>query len=201
MQDMPEAATQLNVLYPLDIFYRRLNLKRPDVMVMEAEALPEPYRRLLAHYNDMTPTLEEFHGERIFIEVLEQWRDSTTLSRMVSLRLHGSLRAVEFGAIIIYLRNFPAIAQELILEGRLPLGTIMAEQDVERRSHPQCFLRLQSDPLMRSALGLTQHATLYGRRNILTTPDSRTLAEIVEILPPNHLQRKSSGEGLNEPFS
>lgn len=184
---MPEAATKLNLLYPLDIFYRRMSLPQPEAVEVSAEALPEPYRRLLAHYNDMTPTLEEFHGERIFIEVMEQWRDSATLSRMVSLRLQGSLRAVEFGAIVIYLRNFPAIAQELILEGRLPLGTIMAEHDVERRSHPQCFLRFQSDPLMRRALGLAQHEPLYGRRNILTTPDSRTLAEIVEILPPNHL--------------
>ncbi len=183
---MPEAATKLNLLYPLDIFYRRMSLAQPRAEEVAAEALPEPYRQLLAHYNDMTPTLEEFHGERIFIEVLEQWRDSATLSRMVSLRLHGSLRAVEFGAIIIYLRNFPATAREVILEGRLPLGTIMAEHDVERRSHPQCFLRFQSDPLMRRALGLAQHETLYGRRNILTTPDSRTLAEIVEILPPNH---------------
>jgi chorismate-pyruvate lyase len=146
--------------------------------------LPEPYRSLLVHENDMTPTLEAFHGDRIALEVLSQNLESAGLWRLVVLRLQGSNRPVEFGAIVIQLEAFPTIARDRILEGRLPLGSIMAAYDVERVSRPESFFHIRADGAIAEALGTREGFWLYGRRNRLSTPDGRTLADIVEILPP-----------------
>ena len=51
-------------------------------------------------------------------------------------------------------------------------------------SRPKAFLKVYSDDWIGRALQLDGPRTLYGRRNTLTDPQQRPLAEIVEILPP-----------------
>jgi len=131
----------------------------------------------------MTPTLETFHGARIQLRVIEREHDES-LARMVVLTLEGNGKPVEFGAIRICLPLFPPEARQTILEGRSPLGTVLATYRVEHVSRPQAFLRVASDALIEEALGLSGQHTLYGRRNVLLTPQNEVLADILEILPP-----------------
>src|SRR6516164_2628006 len=76
--DMPESAHHpaalpaLPMVYPLDEFYAQARIPLPAVERLSAEQLPEPYRALLAHANDMTPTLEKFHGATIHLEILRR---------------------------------------------------------------------------------------------------------------------------------
>src|SRR5687768_804489 len=94
---------EVRLLYPLDMLYLEVGLSLPRVSRVAGEEVPEPYRRLLVHDNDMTPTLEAFHRERIHLRVT-RWRiDEDTYARQVVLTLDDSGRPVEFGAIVIYL--------------------------------------------------------------------------------------------------
>jgi hypothetical protein len=52
------AAAAVPYVFPLDEFYARSGLPLPKIERLTAEQLPEPQRLLLAHENDMTPTLE-----------------------------------------------------------------------------------------------------------------------------------------------
>jgi chorismate-pyruvate lyase len=146
--------------------------------------MPEPYRSLLVHHTDMTPTLEKHHGAKIHLRLIGKRLEGDRLDRGVSLLLDGSEKPVEFGAIMIFLENFPADAREEILGCDVPLGTILGKYEIPRVSCPQYFLRVQSDEVMTDALALTEDGWLYGRRNLLATPDGKILAEILEILPP-----------------
>jgi chorismate-pyruvate lyase len=175
---------ELNLLFPLDRFYAPLALPLPTARRIPPEEVPDPYRRLLVGNHDMTPTLEAFHGARIQLHLLERRRDGDTLARMVALMLEGSAQPVEFGAILIYLPHFPPAARERILEGRCPLGTILATCSIEHLSRPQAFLRVVSDTRIEEALCLSGQRVLYGRRNVLLTLQNDLLADIVEILPP-----------------
>lgn len=172
------------VAYPLDDFYAQAGLPLPPISLVESDQVPEPQRSLLVHQNDMTPTLQAFYGGLIHIRVLRSSLRGDQYFREVVLHLDGSDRAVEFGAIKIYLHLIPAGARRLILEEQLPLGRILKECEVQHLSRPKAFLKVQSDELINRALGLEQRHTLYGRRNTLTDPQLRPLAEIVEILPP-----------------
>lgn len=173
-----------DLLYPLNEFYERAAAPLPTSCQIDPADVPEPYRRLLVHANDMTQTLEDFHGAPIHLRVLGRRVEGDSMSREVVLVLNGSERPVEFGAIVINLQHFPPGAREMILECRRPLGTIMALHDIERISRPKAFLRVVSDDLMSAALNLAGPCELYGRRNVLVGTGGVNLADIVEILPP-----------------
>lgn len=180
----PVSPANLPLTHPLDDFYARANVHLPPLAQIDGEAMPEPYRTLLVHRNDMTPTLEKFYGTDIHLRVLGKRRSENEYFREVVLLLDGSNRPVEFGASKINLNFFAPDVREQILAEQRPLGHILNEYKVPHRCHPRAFLRLASDPLMNEALELSGAQILFGRRNSLLDLQDRVLAEVVEILPP-----------------
>ena len=174
----------LPFIHPLDDFYAQAGLPLPRFELLDGPALPEPYQTLLVHKNDMTPTLEKFHRGRVHLEVLRRQQRDDFYYREVVLLLDQTQQPVEFGAIKINLSFFPSAPRRQILEERLPLGHILDELNIEHTSRPKAFFRVDSDEFINRALGLKQGGVLYGRRNTLLDPQQRSLAEIVEILPP-----------------
>jgi chorismate-pyruvate lyase len=172
------------IAHPLDQFYARSRRELPPIEEIRPDDLPSPYHSLLVHKSDMTSTLENFHKDRIHLDVVGRDRTNGDYFREVVLRLDASNKPVEFGAIKINLTLFPGAAQERILQERHPLGRILKECGINYGSRPQAFLRITSDPLMQQLLNLRNTESLYGRRNTLFDPQQRPLAEIVEILPP-----------------
>ena len=156
----------------------------PRIERIDGESVPEPYQSLLVHSQDMTPTLEQFHGDTIHLEVLRREVRDDFYFREVVLKLDAGERPVEFGAIRIDLSLFAAGARRLILDEHLPLGHILKDCGVGHSSRPKAFLRVESDEFMNGVLELSGGNTLFGRRNTLFDPHQRALAEIVEILPP-----------------
>ena len=146
--------------------------------------VPQPFRDLLVHENDMTPTLEAFHGRRISLHVLERHQQESRLLRQVVLKLEGDETPVEFGAIRINLTLFKTQALQLILEGQVPLGTILREQNILHTSGPKEFFSVLSDAVVNRALQLTGTYQLFGRRNVIRDSQGRPVAEMTEILPP-----------------
>jgi chorismate-pyruvate lyase len=172
-----------NITHPLDEFYARSGLPLPPLQQIEGEEMPEPYKTLLVHQNDMTPTLENYHGRSVHLRVLSRDQRGETYSREVVLQLEASEQPVEFGAIKIHLDLFAPAAREQILREQWPLGHILKDHAIPHASQPRAYLRIASDPLINSVLGLTGANVLYGRRNTLSDSAGRPLAEIVEILP------------------
>jgi hypothetical protein len=180
----PEAARVLPAAYPLDDFYARAGLALPPIEAIEAAELPQPHRSLLAHNNDMTPTLSAFHARVIHLRVLSRQHRDDFYFREVVLWAEGTNQAVEFGAIRINLGLFSPGVRRHILDERAPLGHLLRVHSVPHSSRPKAFFRLQSDSLMAQALAIPEGVVLYGRRNTLLDSVNRPLAEVVEIVPP-----------------
>ena len=171
--------------YPLDEFYALAKRELPPIEQVPGESVPEPYRQLLVHQDDMTPTLEKFHSDRIHLKVISRQTRGDFYFREVVLVTERTRAPVEFGAIKINLALFPAAARRHILEEKEPLGTILGQDHIGHLSRPKAYLRLQPDAFIREALQLGEgKLVLYGRRNTLFDPQQRALAEIVEVLPP-----------------
>jgi len=181
-----QATKDLNLFYPLNEFYEESGHPLPSVAQVEAEELPEPYRSLLVHESSMTLTLEEAYHQGVHLKVLKSAFFSNVLSRQVVLVLDAAATVVEFGGIKIYLQHFPPQASQLVLEGKQPLGSILHSQGIEHASRPEFYIQVMSDALIADALYLAEPCLLYGRRNALLDSSQRTLAEIVEILPPSN---------------
>jgi chorismate-pyruvate lyase len=179
-----------SIAHPLDEFYLRSGMSLPPLKQIDAEEVPEPYKTLLVHQNDMTSTLEAFHKGTIHLRVLGRERRGTEYYREVVLHLGGSEKPVEFGAIQIHLDRFNPQAREQILAERWPLGHILKDCAMIYTSQPKAFLQIASDKLINSVLNLTGAQLLYGRRNTLLDAAEKPLAEIVEILPPTKLNDK-----------
>lgn len=183
-----------NTLSPLDRFYVPAGRSLPSFEQVPGDAVPEPFRRLLVGCHDMTPTLESFHADRLHLQLLERSRGEHTLARLVVLKRDRDCRPVEFGAIVIHLEHLGGEPRRLVLEGHCPFGRVLADHDVAHYGCPQGFFRVFPDALISSALEMTVPQPLYGRRNLLLTPQESLLAEVVEILPPHGEDREFSGE-------
>ena len=172
---------------PLTFFYRRAGISPAAMEPVVGEEIPEPYRSLLVHDNDMTPTLEKHYGQAMYLYVLDQERDSKTLARQVVLLGTDDEQAKEFGAIYINMEPLPGQARALVAQGHKPLGAILADYKIAHKSAPKSYCKVVADQTIMDAFQLddTQSYELFGRRNQLLTEDGALLAEVVEILPPD----------------
>ena len=182
---MTSRAPELNLLYPLNEFYDRLGLPLPTVVRVEDRDVPEPYKSLLVHTRDMTPTLAEAYHRGLQLRVLRHALRDDVFSRQITLVTEGDERPVVFGAIKIYLERFPAEARRLVLEMKQPLGTILQTQGMAHTSRPEAYIQVTADAAINKALWLTGSHLLYGRRNVLWNASQQPLAKVVEILPPS----------------
>jgi chorismate-pyruvate lyase len=168
----------------LERFYERTGLSAPALMELKGDEIPQPYRALLVHSSDMTPTLAGFYGQALGLKVLGRERQDNSYKREVILWLAEDARHVEYGVIRICLDRLPAIARQLVLEEQRPLGDILQGEAIPHLSWPQAFFRLKADAHAGAALGLRRVSLLYGRRNVLLDGSRRLLAEVIEVLAP-----------------
>jgi chorismate-pyruvate lyase len=174
-----------SLLDPLDQFYLVSGVPVPEATKIEAECLPEPYRNLLVHENDMTPTLEAAYRQRIHIRMISRKVEDDVLLRQVVLVLDSDERPVEFGAIRIQLNQLPPEAHQLVLDSKLPLGRLLQDFFIQHSSQPVAYFEVNADERIGEALQTPSRQRLYGRRNKLLMPSGEVLAEVVEILPPS----------------
>ena len=183
-----------DLLHPLRECYDRMGVEPPAISRLDVEEMPQPYRRLLVHDRDMTPTLEAAFGRPIHLRVMQQWISGGLLTRQVLLVLDREGTPVVFGAIRIHLDVFPLPAREEILQGHRPLGAILHHHRLAHQSRPQAFIRVEADgPISRALRGPSPGSLLYGRLNLLRSLQKETLAEILEILPA---LQEGGGQGL-----
>ena len=168
----------------LSFFYSGRELDVPPIEIMEPHALPEPAHQLLAHTNDMTSTLEQFHRQPVQLRVLNRQRVGETYLREIRLQLARGGATVEYGVICIHLKHFTKAARRMILAEEQPFGRILHAQAVACQNRPQLFFRILSDAWLERMFGFSGPRWLCGRRNLLQDCERRLLAQVIEILPP-----------------
>jgi chorismate-pyruvate lyase len=168
----------------LQRFYAKLGLPLPGMHPLQGEEMPQPYKGLLVHSSDMTPTLEGFYRQPMSLTVLSREHQDYTYLREVVLKSANDHRPVEYGVIRISLNHLPPPARLQVLEERKPLGGILQREAIAHLSWPQAFFRVESDPHLAHVLHCPQPGQLYGRRNVLLDGSRRLLAEVIEILAP-----------------
>jgi len=173
------------LLYPLTHLFAQDGRELPAVEVLTGNEVPEPCRSLLVHHGDMTSRLEEFHGNSLFLEVLQREQDGDAYRREVLLRVADSGLPVEYGAIEINLAAFTPELRAQVLAARQPLGALLNASGLGYRSEPRAFIRMAPSEAMKMLFGDEVVRELYGRCNRLLAEDGTTLASIVEVLRPH----------------
>lgn len=169
-------------MFPLDIAYARAGLDPPTAIAIEPAAIPAPYGALLTHEQDMTGTLERYHGRRLVTRPLSAALRGRWYARHVLLARTDSGRPVAMGAIRVRLDAFGASVQALIRKSETPFGRILAQSGLDFRSKPKVFFELIPNGEMMGVFWMAGPQALYGRRTELVL-DGEKIGDVVEVLP------------------
>jgi chorismate-pyruvate lyase len=186
MLEEPATRRSDSTRHPKDLLqeaFSRHGLGAPELTLVSAEEIPEPFHTLLVHDADMTSTLKRFHGDSLVLKRLHVEEIDGELDREVVLCTESKGRPVEYGVIRIALTSFDPAARESILAGVIPLGQILDDFAVSYVSRPSEYFRIQNLPYLEKELEDPGVSERYGRINSLTSPSGELLAEVIEILP------------------
>jgi chorismate-pyruvate lyase len=175
-----------SLLWPLNLFCAHYSRELPDLTPLFEQHMPEPYKQLLVHKRNMTPTLESYHNGTIHIERINVMPGDEETTREVVLRMDEDEEAVEYGASRVFLRTLPKEAVRLIEEGKIPLGTLLRTCQCRHTAQPSGYFKIRPTPFFAGIFDTTGVSHLFGRRNSLVALDGNTIAEVCEILPPEN---------------
>ena len=169
-------------LHPLELAYSKAGLEPPAAKAIAPLRIPQPYRSLLVHQNDMTLTLEAHFGGRVVLRPLTTFTSGQWYYRRVLLAQEYSGRPVEMGAIRMKLSALPRKVQTEIRRNQVPLGRLLRDAGVDFTSMPREFFAVVPNGEMMGVFWMREEKTLYGRRTEVML-DGRAIGDIVEILP------------------
>ena len=169
--------------YPLNELYGRFGRAMPEIREVKGKDVPEPYKSLLVHDNDMTPTLGKFHASPIYITAINSCTENGLYYREVLLSSCKNDRPLLYGAIKINLDLLPEKGAQKVLGENEPFGGILAECKVPHSSRPSGYFEVNAGDFIAEKLNVELGSLLFGRRNTLYSENMEPLAEIVEIHP------------------
>jgi chorismate-pyruvate lyase len=148
-----------------------------------AEAVPEPYRRLLAHHDHMTVSVEQHHASPVDVEVLAAKRSGDYYARKIILHRQSDRKVVLFGIPRLNLRLVDDDVRREILSEMKPLGRVLIEHNVLREVQLASLYRITPGPELLRHFGLEQPLATYGRTAFIYC-DGYPAVELLEIVSP-----------------
>jgi hypothetical protein len=162
------------------LFYDDLAELGKFTPVVPAE-LPSASRRLLAHNDHMTVTLEADSGCPVVVRALAEWRDESSYARnsLLSRQTDGAI--LQFGIMRIWLADLPVNVQEEITVQRLPLGRVLVDHNLLREVELITLWRIAPGPALRRHLPNADGREIYGRSAQILV-DERPTVQLLEIV-------------------
>ncbi len=148
---------------------------------VEAYQMPEAYRRLLAHNNHMTVTVEAYHGCPVDVEVLEAQWAQPIYRRKILLRRTCDRKCVQFGLVWLNTAFLTEQVRQKILDGQIPLGRVLIEHGVLREVFLRELFEIQVGPELAEYFGLSIGDIVYGRTARIDL-DGHPALQLLEIV-------------------
>jgi chorismate-pyruvate lyase len=145
--------------------------------------MPAEFKRLLAHDQHMTVTVEHFHRTPANVKVLEARRTGQYYSRRILLTRQSDERVVQFGIVRLDFEQLSPEVQRRIESRSTPLGRILIEHNVLREIELVALWRVNPGPDLCQLFGLAEPEITYGRTAIIHCNGSPAV-ELLEIVTP-----------------
>jgi hypothetical protein len=150
---------------------------------LRGDQVPAPYQQLLVHDHHMTVTVEEFHGSKVDVRVLERRTDGDAYARKILLARQSDKAVVQFGIVRIRLDACgDDVRRELVAEST-PVGRVLITHGILTQVKPKSFLRVVPGPAMMAWFGLDAPVSMYGRTAEIAWNGKRAV-EVLEIVRP-----------------
>ena len=174
------AAPELEAL--VGLFYEQLG-ELGGFVEQREDALPEPYRTLLAHDAHMTVTVEAHHGCKVDVEVLATHRTDTHYSRKILLRRQSDGAVVQFGLVRLNVAFLGEEVRREIESEQTPLGRVLIDHNVLRNVRLLSLWKMQPSSELCRHFGLQTPQTCYGRTALIYC-NGVPAVELLEIVTP-----------------
>jgi chorismate-pyruvate lyase len=175
-RDAPDLATLVSLFYAQPEALGRL-------VEVTAEQMPPVYRRLLAHEEHMTVTVEEFHHSPVNVQVLSKTVSLPHYARKILLSSQQDGRVVQFGIVRLNFAYLSAEVQSEIQQEGTPLGRVLIKHNVLRRVHLSRLWEVTPGPDLQQCFGLSGPQKTYGRTAIVEC-NQEPAVEVLEIVTP-----------------
>lgn len=147
------------------------------------EAVPQPYRRLLAHNDHMTVTVEDYHRCPVDVRVLRRHATESHYAREILLARQSDAVVVQYGIMRVDFAYLPAEVQDRIRGEQTPLGRILIEHDVHRRVQLFSLRRVELGPELSHHFHRSSGTITYGRTALIEC-NGEPAIELLEIVSP-----------------
>ena len=174
------ATPELDAL--LDLFFQDRAELAAFHEVSELE-MPLDARRLLAHDQHMTVTVEDFHRSAVSVEVLQTHITPTHYSRKIRLRRNSDGEVVLFGLVRLSLAVLSPEVRAEIESQRTPLGHILIKHNVLRTVRLLSLWRVTPAAELCRLMNLQSEQECYGRTALIYC-DGVPAVELLEIVAP-----------------
>jgi len=148
---------------------------------VEADDIPPPVRKLLAHDRHMTATLKAHYRQEVELRVLRHRLEGDQYTRKILLTLPDRGDVVEFGIARVDLRFTDEEVRSAILGRAMPLGAILIGHRVLTKVTPIWYLRFPADCPLKMYFGQPS-VEAYGRLATIHCNGDEAV-ELLEIVP------------------
>ncbi|MEZ6114735.1 MAG: hypothetical protein R3C99_27540 [Pirellulaceae bacterium] len=176
----PRATPELTAL--VDLFYSQIAELGTFTEVAAAE-LPDVFRRLLAHDEHMTVTVENHHRSPVDVRVLDTRTTDTHYSRKILQNRQSDGRVVQFGIVRLTLSFLAPEVRAEIERQQTPLGRVLIEHNVLRNVRLLSLWRIEPGPDLCGMFNLSSAETCYGRTALIYC-NGVPAVELLEIVTP-----------------
>lgn len=153
---------------------------------VKPDEMPARDRRLLAHNEHMTVTLEEASRGPVLVRALAEWRDEASYARNSLLARQQDESVLQFGIMRIWLRDLPANVQDEITVKRRPLGRVLVDHNLLREVELITLWRITPGPALERHLPGASggNGTIVYGRSAQILVDERPTVQMLEIVAP-----------------
>ena len=176
----------------IDLFPDR-ELLLLDAEHVPSETLPQPYRRMLAHNDHMTVTMESYYGCPVDVRILDRRLDGNFYNRKIVLLKSGTETVVQFGIVRFDLSYVTQAVRDEILGGQKPLGRVLIDHNVLRHIDLGAVLRIVAGPSLARALQMPAGGITFGRLATIFC-NRHPAVDLLEIPAPLPLESQEPSE-------
>lgn len=167
------------------LFYRSL-ADLGQFAEITPDAMPEVYRRLLAHDAHMTVTVEEYHQDSVDVRVLDRVVTPGHYARKILLTRHRDRQVVQYGIMRVHWAWLSPEVRAEIEQEATPLGRILINHDVLRRIRLSALWQVTPGAELQRLMELGTPRVTYGRTAIIECNHEPAI-ELLEIVTPERL--------------
>jgi len=149
-----------------------------------ADDMPAPDRRLLAHNEHMTVTVEEYHRSPVDVQVLSAERSETDYARKILLRRQSDRQVVQFGIVRFQNSYLAPQVRDEIEQEQIPLGRVLIEHNVLRQVQLASLWQIAAGDELREHFSLRDNRPVFGRTALIYC-DGEPAVELLEIVTPS----------------